>query len=988
MSTAFHQKLAAFNLDLALLPSAFVDTPPPTPSFDGTTLPKDWLQQLGAQHFNAPDFFKDKYPGYKAREALLKDLQLVYARLFGLLDHQLEKITVAEIQDTVAVLKYGLTQCAEGFHNRLNIILSNYAQPQNLSQLLYKVRMNLAEKAAALITTDIHGQNTVLGMGETLGLGIRMINPLDSYSGGVNEPDAERVLKDTFEKQFRALALPFLLCEQIEKIAASYGYLGRNESPGGYETAESSLIPLLGERINTLLDYEERKNFIAFFELEEATSAIREINWLKLVRYLFEKLKINCINGELAFRNPTTLVDCTSGYRLCEDKQKPYFLARGAEIILLRQSEWKNNVEWGGFFDEVIKLRSDSLPYYQDLESRGCFESLERDLVKSLSASLESLQKLCRMEDEESWMMRNQSKLQLLSVLTHLDPKIIQQLFIQKSQRNSNILMLAIRLSPQAAEPLLTFLQNSREVLDKDLWRELCKTMLSQTDSKGWNVLMLAVYKPQALASLLTFFENSRVFLGNDLWRELCKTMLCQTDSKGWNVLVLAVNKPQALASFLTFFENSREFLDDEAWCELCKTMLSQIIGGNNALMLAVNKPQALASFLTFFENSREFLGDEAWCELCKTMLSQTDIEGWNALMWAVVHSQPKAAVSLLTFLNNSCEFLGDDLWRKLCKAMLSQTDSAGWNALILAARNQPQLIDPILDFLLQHPEVFSQTLSHRIVFAKLSYLSSSQSNQLRKNLTEKLSHYFALTISKIESDPQKYTWVNCLPILFEIEAKNILDIFRREKRSVKMKLFLFNSFVEENAEFILQKIGRDEFCELFITCLTESVDANDKDILGALRETLNLTTSLAQFFAKHRWVPIGETISRMMILDEIPKYEKRLAVEHRDTVSISEAFESTPSSAELIVKPLAGAPALESKPPVTSSSQGASLSLSLFEPANELPNSKFYDPSKFSLAEVIAIQSSVITAHAVSAPEKNPILEAADSLVLANNKQ
>jgi hypothetical protein len=514
--------------------------------------------------------------------------------------------------------------------------------------------------------------------------------------------------------------------------------------------------------------------------------------------------------------------------------------------------------------------------------------------------------------------------------------------------------------------------------------------------------------------------------------------MLSQIDTDKWNALIKAARyHPQAVESLLTFFQDSREFLGNDLWRELCKTMLSQIDKNRkwNALMMAARyHPQAVESLLTFFQDSREFLGNDLWRELCKTMLNQIDTDRWNALMLAARY-HPQAVESLLTFFQNSREFLGNDEWSKLCMTMLiARYDARGFDVLVLAAIHQPQAIKPILDFLLQHPETFNQKILREIIFNNLLWNYPSERQQLMERLTEKLSHHFVLTISKIESDPQKYTWANSLPILFEIEVKNILDIFQREKRSVKMNLFLFNSFVGENAEFILQKIGRDKFCHLFITCLAESVDANDKDILHALRETLNLNTSLAQFFAKHQgWLQIGETTSITMILDEIQKYDAHLAHERSDVasfardvisiflpfpllsasasvapatilaqepeirsmpVSIPGASESAPA-VKSIVTPLSGTLALEEPEavvvfPVPSRPAVASFSLSLFERLDELsdPESypgKFYDPEELSQAQLIAIKSSVITAPEVSAPEKKPAAEAVDSLAPAN---
>ncbi len=311
----------------------------PIPEINPDNLPAlaaDWLTDLASLcgFSNTAPLTKHTKSTYYLKEEVISVLKILYHRLKGNLNPQLGPITASEKEGILCKIREDISQCAPGFHNRINSIYQSFKQPKTLEQLLFKVRMSLVQKVATQLTREVHANNTCFVVANADGLGVEPLLKKDPYRGTLDNTTIRTALEKTFKLEYRAFNLAFLLCDQLRGTLGFSGYEGRIKSEDGYtpNTAEKitecirtildqpdltwrSLFIVTGEEENTYEEGTPEEKSIDDETLSEDEKAekgngpfIKDLNWEKLQTLFFVALEKKHIIKENS--EPSTLLEC------------------------------------------------------------------------------------------------------------------------------------------------------------------------------------------------------------------------------------------------------------------------------------------------------------------------------------------------------------------------------------------------------------------------------------------------------------------------------------------------------------------------------------------------------------------------------------------------------------------------------------------------------------------------------------------------------
>ncbi|HLB56236.1 MAG TPA: hypothetical protein VJK30_02760 [Coxiellaceae bacterium] len=290
------------------------------------TLPEDWLkilediccgynttltEPIQKKHLDNPLYSEESKP------ALIEKLKIIYHRLSGNLDSQLGKLTSDMREQMLSQLDEDIIACTAGFHNRVNLIVASMQLPSSLSELLCKVRQSLVENAGAA-TGGIHTWNRFTRLAKEQGYGVKINLESDRY---INDPGIVELrddtitkkLKEKFESEFRPLALPFLLSDELRGYAISLGYSGLRDGTTGegknynaqmrdFEKLIKSCLPNQPAKPEVAIESESETEITITFKTRLGKSAeyfifsadenyIRDINWQTINKLFLELLQ-------------------------------------------------------------------------------------------------------------------------------------------------------------------------------------------------------------------------------------------------------------------------------------------------------------------------------------------------------------------------------------------------------------------------------------------------------------------------------------------------------------------------------------------------------------------------------------------------------------------------------------------------------------------------------------------------------------------------
>jgi hypothetical protein len=236
-------------------------------------------------------FFKelDRHAGAQSTYSLKPQLLESLSTLYYLFTHP--KTTNERKHLIASRIAEDISQCSQGFTNRVNYIISRFNMPQNMDELIAQVRFNLVDRIASIIAAEnpqgIHVHNRVIEVAQGAGFGVWSINTSDFYSHtGSNDLSDGRIidqLKAGFANRFQLFALVNTLRDELESLMVSFGYQGKRGLENEYKMEE----------------YEKFHDFLTLFipiskeellETDTISDIVININWQNVKSALLQQL--------------------------------------------------------------------------------------------------------------------------------------------------------------------------------------------------------------------------------------------------------------------------------------------------------------------------------------------------------------------------------------------------------------------------------------------------------------------------------------------------------------------------------------------------------------------------------------------------------------------------------------------------------------------------------------------------------------------------
>jgi hypothetical protein len=558
---------------------------------------------------------------YPSASLLIEQLQLIYYRLHGNLDPSLGILSVSDRTAIISKLIENISQCTEGFHNRVNDIVNSLERPRCLSELLYQVRSNLVKNLATTLTAEVHTWNTVSKVAVASGLGIKANYANDPHSGGLPNINIFHALKKEFEEKYVPFNLPFLLAGQLRSLLlVEIAYTGPKKN--GYTVGIAEKISL---RIKDFLSKEitHATAWQDFFIIDETTDfdiVIRDLNWKLIRKFFFITLsQENYFSCVPLVENINSLLDCARFSKLFSDNN---LLGIEGEYIT-------EHFEKAGYA-QLNQIKAHFPVYWKKLKSYP-------KLIKQIPIVINQLEKTKSYND-----FANQFNLVLLilefsSVNEYHIPDLLIKL-IKINRYGWNALMVAAtHYHASAAKSILEFITQHRDQFDQ---KTLAQMFLERTVYDENALLIATRYQSVAAKSILEFIDQHN----EQFTQKTLTQMFLTTNWEGWNALMLAVRyRPDLTKSILEFIAQHSEQFTPKT---LRQMFLTTTEDGSNVLMLAARyQPDSAKSILEFIAQRSEQFAQKTLTQ----MFLATTWEGWNALT-LVVRYQTDIAKSILEF--------------------------------------------------------------------------------------------------------------------------------------------------------------------------------------------------------------------------------------------------------------------------------------------------------------------------------------------------
>jgi hypothetical protein len=512
----------------------------PLPQIVCPGVPADWMKQLALLTAVPEDrlryHLRAEYQ--RSRDELIDTMKIIYARLSGKLDDNLGSLHSDQKYQIILKFQEGAENCTEGFHDRLNAMILYFSIPQNLNQLLLLVRMSLVEKAAAKLTNEVHTDNRVYVVARGDGLGIMPPDQKDPYRGNLEDTNIRTMLINTFEQEYRAFQLPFLLEETLRGIFSHFGYFGRKED--GYDIGTYSKLV---DYINQLGLCNESFSVNEIFQMKSTDSvaerkndeknddfSLIDINWKLLRFFLYVALKQKYILIEEPA--PQTLLDCAKFSALFIFDQGLH----GAEVNIIQQWQVRSERTFlPDFLHMLSRIYNEQPKYHRNLINQPYIkkrlEALLSKMFNDITASLMAVEPFFASTDPLDENLVKDILKRVITVIHYFSwpyDKIIS-LLTKQTRHNTTVIALACRYDSNAVKPLLNYLGAHFDQFGANT----IKTLLTEPSS----VLMLAAqFQPDAVKPLLDFLNAYFEKLGINTISAILK------DSPHFSALSTAVN--------------------------------------------------------------------------------------------------------------------------------------------------------------------------------------------------------------------------------------------------------------------------------------------------------------------------------------------------------------------------------------------------------------------------------------------------------------
>lgn len=259
---------------------------------------------------------------------------------------------------------------------------------------------------------------------------------------------------------------------------------------------------------------------------------------------------------------------------------------------------------------------------------------------------------------------------------------------------------LMLAIKNQADSSLSILMYISKNIKSFD--NEVLKKMFLEKDENGFNILMLAAqYHPGSLTALLRLLER-KLFT-----EEFLISLFLEKNSKKYNFLMLAAEyQPETIATILKFISKKESTFNSH----LINLLFDKNPQGYNSLMLSRYYSPAMMSIIDFVNT----LPKPGIPLKFPEIFSIKNVAGLNLLM-LLAKDSPQSLNLLFEFIErNSDYFTEEDLLN-----LFQHKSLLGYNCLMLAVRNQMDTTEAILNFILKKPKVFSPQFIDQYIAAQ-----------------------------------------------------------------------------------------------------------------------------------------------------------------------------------------------------------------------------------------------------------------------------
>ena len=780
----------AFNKDLVFAYQAY----PEIDISKLTSLNKNWLSELEAIIFEADPNIQeekifDRHVGeestYRAKDHLIKQLQLICHRLQGNLDSTLGELFSDKRKALIIKLTEEVKSCSEGFHNRLNIIVDLFYKPRNLAELLCVVRKEIVEQVATEFTNEIHAWNRVTFIAASDGLGVKANLSKDRYPGNLPDLSIRRALQKSFHEQFTPFRLPILLIEAFMKFIPELETEKKNKDGLNQE---------MQEKITTLIQH-----FLPEFINETPNDPNYWGNYFEILQD--EKNSLDIIVVNINFEKLyESFFKALSSHRYFKSKPQANTLIDSACQSLFLKNK-RNNIpdqlisklfkeeKYSDLLDQLKDLNIQFPNYYQTISKLNIFNKNCQVFLNYLTKEL-NINKLYL------------SKIVLgFQLIINLDlcrkHSLIQNVaatLLSKDQSDFNLLMFAAQHKPDLVKDTLAFFKKNQEIIS----RELVKEIFLMKNKDHLNAIMIAaIHHPELLETMLDFVGENIKSFGTHL-----EDIFLENNSH-YNLLILATSR-EAIDAIVFFFNNYIYSVTKKIFFTLF--MQRQKNTDDTALRLTVhNHPDYLNNIL------------ESIINYLKTDGKILNSTGACTILMLAAEKQAKATFSILDFISENIEKFDKSHLEKI----FLEKNKDGLTILMLAARYQPNALEFILRFIDKHHNLF-----HEEDLPKL-FLEKNRENYNCLMLAAKFQPSSIPTILNFITRKLNFFIEDILKILFEENEKNYnsLVLARRHPDAIEAILKFMtinqkfvNGLIKATVEQILLKKHESGFTLLMYT--------------------------------------------------------------------------------------------------------------------------------------------------------------------------
>ena len=213
---------------------------------------------------------------YASKRLLIESLKELNKRIVHADVSQDKKVSAA------TRLIEGISNCSQGFHNRINEVILSFSQQDGITEFLEQLRKEIVEKIARKHTDEVHAFNRFFILAEPYQ--VPAINKDDEYVGAIPDRVIHEKLQSGFNEYYRFWVIINSLNEKIRTgLVVNANYDGKKDqgyNNGDYEKMFEYLEQLIGKCENPTEQW----------LIMSDEYLVVDLNWPNIMNQLWQKL--------------------------------------------------------------------------------------------------------------------------------------------------------------------------------------------------------------------------------------------------------------------------------------------------------------------------------------------------------------------------------------------------------------------------------------------------------------------------------------------------------------------------------------------------------------------------------------------------------------------------------------------------------------------------------------------------------------------------